>query len=127
MLDGHDEKLPVNGGTSSFWEHETIANYYGKDKFRSASSITQNILKTQVSGTVSGGRQVTVTAHGFRGINRIDYIPKDGNDGKWHDVPVSWVKYLPVSKTSPFIVRGTEGMDWNEFKQKALPSEVETM
>ena len=43
---------------------------------------------------------MSVTAHGFRGVDRVDYKSVYGGDGHWHDVPVEWVEYLPVKRTS---------------------------
>jgi hypothetical protein len=34
----------------------------------------------------------------------VDIIPVYGNDGDWHEVPVPWTEYLPVSKDSTIVV-----------------------
>ena len=43
---------------------------------------------------------VAVTAYGYRGVKRVDHEDVYGGDGKWHDVAVEWVEYLPVNRTS---------------------------
>lgn len=109
----------VYGQSSSPWECETIANAFGEEKFKHPESITTNILKVKFEEQkLHGATQVAVTAHGFRGQARTDYISKYGNDGKWHDVPVEWIEYLPVNKTSPMVVRETGGADRLEFENK---------
>lgn len=90
---------------SSFWEQESLANYFGDERFRHPDSITENILKTQVlSRDEDGVGRVAVTAHGFRGVDRVDYVEVHGGDGHWHDVLVAWVEYLPVQRTSEMCV-----------------------
>ncbi|MBE6393579.1 MAG: hypothetical protein E7044_05935 [Lentisphaerae bacterium] len=85
---------------SAFWEHESLANYYGDSRFEHPECITQNILKTRCTARDSAGNAtVEVTAYGFRGENRVEIVPVYGNDGKWHNVPVEWVEYLPVEQT----------------------------
>ena len=41
-----------------------------------------------------------MTAHGHKGVERVDYEEVYGGDGRWHDVPVPWTEYLPVQRTS---------------------------
>lgn len=90
----------VPGESSSFWEHEAMANYYGDDRFKHPSCITQNILKTELAGRSGNVSDVKVTAYGYRGAKRVDHEDVYGGDGKWHSVPVEWIEYLPVSKTT---------------------------
>ena len=45
-----------------------------------------------------------MTACGYRGEDRLDYVSVFGGDGEWHEVPVEWVEYLPVERTSPMTV-----------------------
>ena len=85
---------------SSFWEHEAVANYHGEDKFKHPSCITRSILKTRLVQTNDGESTIAVTAYGYQGIKRVDYKEVHGGDGNWHDVPVPWIEYLPVQRTS---------------------------
>ena len=105
-------------GSASFWECESLANALGEKAFRHPESVTRNILKTNADLKPSGDTVVSVTAYGFRGENRTDYISKYGGDGRWHDVPVHWVQYIPVQKTSPFVVRETPEASRREFNLK---------
>ena len=90
----------------SFWEYESLANAYGQDAFKAPNSITQNILKiSNTSNNRDGSTTLKVTAYGFRGVKHVDYVTKFGGDGKHHEVPVEWIEYIPVEKTSPLTVR----------------------
>ncbi len=84
----------------SSWEHEAIANYYGAVYFKHESSITENILKTQLVEMRDGVSKVRVTANGFGGKNRVDYESVWGGDGRFHRVPIRWVEYFPVERKS---------------------------
>ncbi len=89
-----------DGAPSSFWEQEATANYLGEDRFCHPSCVTRSILKAHEVRRKNGVGEVSVTAYGFRGENRVDYVPMLGGDGNWHDVPVKWTEYLPVYRTS---------------------------
>jgi hypothetical protein len=105
----------VYGKTASFWEHEAIANFYGQDAFRHPASITENILKTRPDNAGN----IDVTAHGFRGEERIDYVNMRGGDGNWHNVPVHWTEYLWVQRTTQLAIRETDGLTLQDFEQQA--------
>ena len=119
----HEEiwKGIADGRASAFWEHESVANYHGEDKFAHPSCITRSILKTQVIERVGGESTIAVTAHGYRGEERVDYKEVYGGDGKWHEVPVTWKEYLPVQRTSNMGIseRGTPS---DIFKQRVAAS-----
>lgn len=85
---------------TSFWEHEAVANYYGENQFRHAESITRNILKTSVSERTSTACTIAVTAQGFRGEKRVDHVWVNGGNGNRYQVPVEWIEYLPVERTT---------------------------
>jgi hypothetical protein len=87
-----------------FWEREAIANYHGEKKFQHPDCITENILKTPLASEHDGVSEVAVTAYGYRGEKRFDIVRVFGGDGKWHDVRVDWIEYLPVQRTSSMIL-----------------------
>ena len=119
----HEEiwKGIADGRASAFWEHESVANYHGEDKFAHPSCITRSILKTQVIERAGGESTIAVTAYGYRGEERVDYKEVYGGDGKWHEVPVTWKEYLPVQRTSNMGIseRGTPS---DIFKQRVAAS-----
>lgn len=103
----------VYGSSCCCWECETIANDFGQDVFKHEDCITDNILKVERDGS-----QVSVTAHGFRGENRTEYVSVYGGDGKNHSVPVEWIEYIAVQRTSPIVVKETGGLNQLEFEEK---------
>ncbi len=107
-------------GVSDALEHEALANHLGTVVFAHPDSVTQNILKTKIKYWKNGLSGFTVTANGFRGIPRTDYVEMFGGDGRWHSVPVEWVEYLPVSQDSTVIfkdlVPGDEELQLREWQ-----------
>lgn len=101
---------------SAFWEHEALANFWGQDKFKHPQCVTQSILKTEEA--VQGDKSViTVFAHGYRCEHRITEIRKKGGDGKWHDVPVHWDEYLPVTGQGSILMHEDNAGDNTEMTQ----------
>ena len=98
----HEEvwKGVIDGEGANFWEHESIANYYGNSKFEHPGCITDNILKTQLIRRQDGVSDIAVTAYGYCGESRVDYVEVWGGDGNCHEVPVEWTEYLPVNRTT---------------------------
>ena len=106
---------------SSFWEHEAVANYHGEGKFKHQDCVTRSILKTRLVRREDGESTIAVTAHGYKGVSRVDYKEVYGGDGKWHDVPVEWIEYLPVQKTSNMCISEGESPS-DEFRRRAAAS-----
>nr|WP_320051241.1 hypothetical protein [uncultured Desulfuromonas sp.] len=90
--------------SSSFWEHESIANYFGENRFQHPKCITRSILKTHVKSHSDGMHVVRVSASGYSSINRVDYVSVLGGDGTYHRVPVKWVQYIGVSHDSEMVL-----------------------
>lgn len=84
---------------SCFWEHESLANYYGSKRFKAFECVTECILKTSLREQQKGVSAVEVTAYGYRGEHRVEYDEVRGGDGKWHKVPVEWIEYHPVENS----------------------------
>ncbi|MCR5184139.1 MAG: hypothetical protein K6B46_05535 [Opitutales bacterium] len=87
---------------ASFWEHESLANFWGQKYFKHPDCVTESILKTEEISRGNGESLVKVFAHGFRKERRLTYVQKWGLDGSLHDVPVYWDEYLPVCGTGTF-------------------------
>ncbi|MCX5775431.1 MAG: hypothetical protein NTV44_03615 [Firmicutes bacterium] len=115
----------------SCWEHEAVSNWFDINQLKHPSSVTNNILKTHVLSSGGGADEINVTAHGFQGVPRIDYVSVYGGDGRYHNVPVPWTEYLPVSKDSRVIVKVADAtarpdilknnntnQDWRAFFEK---------
>ncbi len=84
---------------SSYWEHESLANFWGEDKFADPSCVTPCIIKTTENRKDNETVEVQVRAYGYRTEPRIEYVSKYCRNGKYYDVPVHWDEYLPVMGT----------------------------
>lgn len=113
-----------NDRCSSFWEHESLANFFGTGRFKHPECVTECLLKTQSSIAPDGSTRIDVTAHGYRGIPRTDYVSVFGGDGRMHDVPVNWTEYLPVQQTSPLSMVEAEGLSLQDYQDRlAAPTD----
>lgn len=92
----------------TYYEHEVMANAIGYQSFEHEDSCTEAILKTETVTSENGSDLILVTANSYMGLDRIDYIPVKGGDGNYHDVPVPWIEYVPISKTSQVRVANSE-------------------
>ena len=108
----------IDDGEASFCEHESLANMVGDGRFRPDRAETRCILKTAVESTSGKDARLTVTAHAFRGEERVEYVSKYGGDGKYHKVPVHWIEYLPVSRQSHLSICSAGTGDHLEFAEK---------
>lgn len=130
----------VENPESSFWEHEAMANYLGEANFAHPASVTRNILKTTTHSSPTSTNTVRVTAHGYQGIPRVDFIPMLGGDGNIHQVPVNWIEYIPVQRDSTMLVgavishkdednaevASTRESEWEKFLSQNGKSREET-
>ncbi|MBO7521315.1 MAG: hypothetical protein J6T16_03650, partial [Opitutales bacterium] len=107
------------GEQSSFWEHEAIANFYGDHRFRHPQCATRSILKTSAISRENGISRIKVSARGFSANKRLSHVRCFGGDGRWHDVPVEWIEYLPVCADSEISVAEGENPP-EEFGADAL-------
>lgn len=93
---------------SAYWEHEALANFWGIDKFKHPDCVTDCILKTEKSEADSSEcaeTKIHVRAYGFRTEPRTTYVEKYGGDGRYHQVPVHWEEYLPVTGVGSFDIK----------------------
>ena len=84
----------------TYYEHEILANVLGDKHFEHEDSKTPCILKTSVNAKNDKIDSVSVKANSFATINRVDFVPVLGGDGRMHPVPVPWIEYVPVNKTT---------------------------
>lgn len=84
--------------------HETIANRFNLKRFLHPDATTETILKTKFNVKANEVDVVNVTSHAFRTVKRVENVMKMGGDMRMHSVPVTWIEYIPVSKTTPITV-----------------------
>jgi hypothetical protein len=92
----------------TYYAHELMANAVGREAFKHPESATEAILKTQVLEKKGKADVVSVTAYSYTAIQRVDFIPVLGGDGKYHNVPVNWTEYIPVSQITTMSVEATD-------------------
>ena len=90
---------------SSFWEYEALANFWGVNRFKHPECVTNCILKTEQCKGRGGDSTITVYAYGYSAQQRVTYIRRFGGDGRYHNVPVYWDEYLPVTGTGNIYMR----------------------
>lgn len=102
------------------WEHEEFANTFDINLLKHPSSITRNILKTRVIDSGDDVEQIEITAYGFRGEPRLDFVPTLGGDGRIHNVPVHWTEYLPVEQVSNAVlkVNNDKNLTYQDFRKE---------
>ena len=104
-------------GCYTQYEHEALANAIGDTVFAHENAATPSILKTTMIEKRDGVDRLAVTAFAFAQEPRVDYIPVLGGDGRIHPVPVPWVEYIPVCKSSEMLVKSL-GLTEREFREK---------
>ena len=94
----------------SSYEQEVMANSLDASYYmpKEADQSLPLHLKVERSSKVGQSDEVNVVATSFKTTPMVDYVQKMGGDGKLHSVPVHWIQYDKVSKTSPIIVTKTE-------------------
>ena len=102
------EDEPAYDANYTYYEHEVMANALDYRAFVHSESCTEAILKTQTLKAEAGRDLVAVTAYSYMGIDRIDFVPVRGGDGHLHGVPVHWIEYIPVERTSHILVGGAD-------------------
>lgn len=100
---------------SSFWEHEALANFWGQDRFKHPSCVTNCILKTEQLQTIGDNSTIKVNAYGYRTEQHLEYVSKWGGDGHLHHVPVYWDEYLPVTGSGMIYLK-----EDNNFKDDSV-------
>ena len=97
-------------------EAEAAANNHDWKYFKHPATRSLGIiLKSKFVKTNDTVDECVVTAHSFQGIDRVTYVSVYGGDGKYHQVPVHWVEYNPIQKSTPFAVGRAKEDNYPEF------------
>ena len=64
------------------------------------NAATRSIRKTRYLGSEGDIDKVEITSYAFKGTPMVDYVTKMGGDGRFHQIPVHWVKYDPIQRTT---------------------------
>lgn len=87
--------------------YECLANIAPELCTKHPQSKTPAILKPSFESSDDGGDRIVVTASSYDIIKRVDYISVYGGDGYFHDVPVPWDEYVPLTARNEFCVTKT--------------------
>lgn len=110
---------------SSFWEHEALANYWGQSHFAHSSCVTDCILKTKQSNAINDSSTITVYAYGYKSTTRLTYVSKYGGDGKFHNVPVYWDEYTPVTGEGQIYIKEDNDMEKSGITQQERVAHID--
>ena len=98
----YQHSVPSNVTT---YEHEVMANAFDQKALLHPESKTQGIMKTSFNTRNLKADNVTITAHSYKTIDRVEYVSTLGGDGKTHQVPVHWDEYIPIQKQTQMEVK----------------------
>lgn len=94
---------PVPGsapaGHFSRYEYEALANALPREAVAPEGLRTEFLLSARLLSATDRGDIAEVTCRGYTTREHCEYISKRGSDKQWHDVPVEWTEYIPISKT----------------------------
>lgn len=102
----------------SSYEHETMANGFDIRLLKPDGAKTPSILKTNLIRKNGNADEVTITAHAFTIKRKVTYVSKFGGDGLMHSIPVFWLEYVPIEKTSTMVVEAKDSSRF-DFNLKA--------
>lgn len=100
----------------TLFETDVLANALDSSLLSDPSSITNSILKTQLICKNGEQDEILIRANSFYGTDMVDYVSVYGGDGKYHDVPVPWVQYNPISKSTAATIKKQQecNNEWNK-------------
>lgn len=89
-----------------------VANFNPQD----ASPLAKTILKTSTISSQGDTDFVKVEAHTYATFRRVDVVAVRAGNGRYYDVQVPWIEYIPRTKVSTMEVTGA-GMDESSFNK----------
>lgn len=94
----------VYNSYAPYMQQEVILNRL-VDKFKHPESETHSILKTELIESNMNFDVLGVNVFSYKKVPRIKYVPMLGRDGNIHEVPVKWIEYIRVKKSSTTTIR----------------------
>jgi len=102
------------------FEAEVLANAIDRNLLTPKGADTEVIIKAEFAEKNGKSDKVTLNARSYHGKPRVELVPKFGGDGRWHNVPVPWTEYIPVSMFKVMEMREC-GMARSEFLNASAP------
>ena len=103
------------------FEMESVANYFKRDLLSPENATTSQILKAAPLQVDDNGTLAEITSYAYCGENRVDFIPRVAGNGHVYSVPVHWVEYIPVEKTTHVLMQAV-----NTTREQYLSSDDAT-
>lgn len=102
------------------YQTEAMANTFKEEVFAHSGTKTRSIIKTKFARKENNTDKVYVTAYSYDTRERITNVSVYGQDGRYHNVPVKWVEYIPLEKTSIMKLKDTKINDseFDELRQR---------
>ncbi len=95
---------------------EIMANLLGEGVFSHPESTTKSILKTNTLLTKGDVDLVEVMSKSYKEVQRTDYISVRAGNGKYYDVPINWIDYVPLTSTGKMELKRVN-MGEKEFEE----------
>ena len=102
------EDITEEIGNQTRYEHEIIANGFKNSLIEHPDTITDVIIKTRSKRIDDVSDLVEINAYSYGGVERIEYVSVLGGDGNYHNVPVRWIEYYPLERTSYMTVHALD-------------------
>ena len=101
------------------FEQESLANSFSSAEVDPKDAATRSIRKAKYLGSEGGIDKIQITSYAFKGTPMVDYITKMGGDGRLHTIPVHWVQYDPIQRTTFMGVQNYDASryDFNNLMQ----------
>ncbi|MCH5157206.1 MAG: hypothetical protein J1G02_04955 [Clostridiales bacterium] len=87
------------------FEMESVANNFSKKLLAHEQAETSQIIKATPIEVNEQGTLAEITSYAYRCVSHVDYIPEMARNGHVYLVPVPWVEYIPVEKTSQVLMQ----------------------
>ena len=104
------------------YQHEMMANMFNVMNFSHPDTTTDTILKTNFIAKDGSADKVNVAAYSYKGIKRTTYVSKFGGDGRYHNVPVDWIEYIPLENSKDMEIESVNGSR-REFNENSNNSQ----
>ena len=100
--------IPDSAQLYALKECEVLANAVDYKYVVHPKTKTQAILKSTFVGSNGNADETRITAYSYDIIQRVDFVPVFGNDGRYHNVPVEWDDYIPLVADNCFCITAEE-------------------
>ncbi len=105
--------------TISDYEAMRVANGMDPAYFKNPRGVTDQILRVRYKGTIGKSDRFEVSSLSFSRERKVTFVPVMGGDGKFHNVPVEYFVYTPVTDVHGISIRRM-GLGNERYSKDAL-------